>query len=102
MLVTYAVGDVHGALHKLQSLIARCEAHADGRPRKYVFLGDYIDRGPQSADVVRLLVALQAEMPSDVVALMGNHEATLLAAYRRRDAGGRLALAGRSGDAAKL
>ena len=79
MLVTYAVGDVHGALHKLQSLIARCEAHADGRPRKYVFLGDYIDRGPQSADVVRLLVALQAEMPSDVVALMGNHEAMLLA-----------------------
>lgn len=80
MLVTYAVGDVHGALHKLQSLIARCEDHAGGRPRKYVFVGDYIDRGPRSADVIRFLLALQAQMPGNVVALMGNHELMLLAA----------------------
>ena len=80
MLVTYAIGDVHGALHKLQSLIARCEEHAGGGPRKYVFLGDYIDRGPNSAAVVRFVADLQAKMPAQVVALMGNHEAMLLAA----------------------
>lgn len=79
MLVTYAVGDVHGALHKLQALFARCEDHAGGRPHKYVFLGDYIDRGSQSAEVVRFLIGLQAEMTDNFVALMGNHEAMLLA-----------------------
>jgi len=79
MLVTYAIGDVHGALQKLQRLVARCEAHAGGAPRKYVFLGDYVDRGPQSAGVVRFLRDLQARMPERVVALMGNHEAMLLA-----------------------
>lgn len=78
MLVTYAIGDVHGALHKLQNLIARCEDHAAGRPRKYVFLGDYIDRGPRSADIVRFLIDLPAKVPAEVVALMGNHEAMLL------------------------
>jgi serine/threonine protein phosphatase 1 len=76
--LTYAVGDIHGALHKLQDLIARCEAHAGGRPRRFVFIGDYIDRGAQSYDVVRLLMQLKADMPDDVVTLMGNHEATLL------------------------
>jgi serine/threonine protein phosphatase 1 len=78
MFVTYAIGDVHGALHKLQRLYARCEDHAEGRPHRYVFLGDYIDRGSHSADVIRFLIALQAEMPGNVVALTGNHEALLL------------------------
>jgi serine/threonine protein phosphatase 1 len=63
MLLTYAVGDVHGALHKLESLVARCRGHADGRPARFIFLGDYIDRGPLSAGVV---------------SLMGNHEEMLL------------------------
>jgi serine/threonine protein phosphatase 1 len=79
MLVTYAIGDVHGALHKLRRLYARCEDHAERRPHRYVFLGDYIDRGPQSPDVIRFLMALQAGMPGDIVALTGNHEALLLA-----------------------
>jgi serine/threonine protein phosphatase 1 len=79
MSLTYAVGDIHGALHKLQALIARCEQHAAGRPRRFVFIGDYIDRGAQSCEVVALLMALQAREPDAVVTLMGNHEETLLA-----------------------
>jgi serine/threonine protein phosphatase 1 len=79
MFVTYAIGDVHGALHKLRRLIERCEDHAGGRPHRYVFLGDYIDRGPHSADVIRFLIALKVERPDNVVALAGNHEAMLLA-----------------------
>ena len=79
MSVTYAIGDIHGALHKLQDLLARCESHAAGQPRRYVFLGDYVDRGPDSAGVVRVLREITTNVP-DVVALMGNHEAMLLAA----------------------
>jgi serine/threonine protein phosphatase 1 len=81
MLLTYAVGDIHGALHKLESLIARCRDHADGRPARFIFLGDYIDRGPQSAGVIRCLMELEAQMPGDVVALMGNHEEMLLSIF---------------------
>ena len=79
MVLTYAVGDIHGALHKLQSLIARCEQHADGRALRFVFVGDYIDRGPQSCGVIQTLIALEQKMPDAVVALKGNHEAMLLA-----------------------
>lgn len=78
MSLTFAIGDIHGALHKLRQLLARCEDHAGGRPRRYVFLGDYIDRGPDSAGVLRVLRDMAARLP-DVVALMGNHEAMLLA-----------------------
>jgi serine/threonine protein phosphatase 1 len=78
MSFTYAVGDIHGALHKLESLIARCREHAGDRPARFIFLGDYIDRGPQSAGVIRCLMELEARMPGDVVSLMGNHEEMLL------------------------
>jgi diadenosine tetraphosphatase ApaH/serine/threonine PP2A family protein phosphatase len=79
MSLTYAIGDIHGALHKLQRLTARCEADAGGSARRYVFLGDYIDRGPDSAGVVGVLRKTMAQMPESV-ALLGNHEAMLLAA----------------------
>ena len=62
MSLTYAVGDIHGSLDKLESLIAGCREHADGRPMTFVFLGDYIDRGPQSAGVVRFVIDLQSQL----------------------------------------
>lgn len=46
----------------------------------WVFLGDYIDRGPDSRGVIEMLMALQSDAPDHVVALSGNHEAMLLAA----------------------
>ncbi len=79
MSLIYAVGDIHGSLDKLQRLIARCVEHADGRPMTLVFLGDYIDRGPQSSGVVGFLIDLQSQLGERVVALMGNHEAMALA-----------------------
>jgi serine/threonine protein phosphatase 1 len=75
MSVTYAVGDIHGCLDKLKSLIAACRQHADGRDMRLVFLGDYIDRGPESAGVVRFVLTLQTEAPDRVITLKGNHEA---------------------------
>ena len=77
---TYAVGDIHGSLGKLRSLVARCERDADGRPLLFVFLGDYIDRGPDSRGVVEYLIELQARMPGRVIALKGNHESLAMAA----------------------
>ncbi len=78
MPLTYAIGDIHGSLPKLRRLIARCEEHAEGRSMTFVFLGDYIDRGPQSAGVVRYLISLQSRLPGRVIALKGNHEAMAL------------------------
>lgn len=74
MTLTYAIGDIHGSLDKLRALFARCEAHAAGRPTKLVFLGDYIDRGPESSGVIDFLLTLQKRHGDDVITLMGNHE----------------------------
>ena len=50
--LTYAIGDIHGRLDLLTTLLAQIEQHRAGRDRTIVFLGDYIDRGPDSAGVV--------------------------------------------------
>jgi len=81
MSFTYAIGDIHGCLDKLRSLLLRCEMHADGRPLAFVFVGDYIDRGPQSSAVIDCLIDLKAQLGENVVTLMGNHEAMALAAF---------------------
>jgi serine/threonine protein phosphatase 1 len=74
----YAIGDIHGSLQKLCDLIAQCERHADGRPPTFVFLGDYIDRGPDSAGVVDTVMRLQSRLTERVIALKGNHEAVAI------------------------
>jgi serine/threonine protein phosphatase 1 len=79
MALTYAFGDIHGSLDKMQALVAACRQHADGRAMQFVFLGDYIDRGPDSAGVVRAMMDLQDELQERLITLMGNHEAWLLA-----------------------
>jgi serine/threonine protein phosphatase 1 len=78
MLLTYAIGDIHGSLEKLRELIGKCRQHAGGRPVTFVFLGDYIDRGPDSRGVVRTVMQLQSEQGGGVIALKGNHEAVAL------------------------
>jgi serine/threonine protein phosphatase 1 len=78
MAMTYAIGDIHGSLTKLKTLIDRCEAHAAGRPMSFVFLGDYIDRGPNAAGVIDLVIELQFKLRERCIALMGNHEAMAL------------------------
>jgi serine/threonine protein phosphatase 1 len=76
-----AVGDIHGSLAKLRALVARCEEAAAGRPLTFIFLGDYIDRGPDSAGVVRYLTELQSHRCKHFIALKGNHEAVALDVY---------------------
>jgi serine/threonine protein phosphatase 1 len=69
----YAVGDIHGDLRKLDALIAKLALAAGDR---LVFLGDYIDRGPESAAVVSRLIELSRNTPCTF--LMGNHESMFL------------------------
>ncbi len=72
----FAIGDIHGCLHLLQTLVERLPF----RPAEdtLLFLGDYIDRGPASAEVIAYLLALQARLPRTVF-LAGNHERMFLA-----------------------
>ena len=77
----YAVGDVHGCADRLGALHEAIREDLARRPcqAELVHLGDYIDRGPDSAGVIALLRGLV--IPGvPVVNLMGNHEAMLLAA----------------------
>ena len=70
---TFAVGDVHGDLVHLRRLLAALPPLA--ADDTIVFLGDYVDRGPMSAEVVAFIrTDLQTSVPARVVALRGNHE----------------------------
>ncbi|WP_118138403.1 metallophosphoesterase [Oceanicella sp. SM1341] len=87
----YAVGDVHGRsdllIRLLETILADHTARstaeeAAGRPARrlqLVLLGDYVDRGDQSREVLDMLASLRAETRDDgLVLLRGNHEAALL------------------------
>jgi serine/threonine protein phosphatase 1 len=69
------VGDIHGCHSKLKTMLSRLE-WSPGSGDLLIFLGDYIDRGPQSYEVVETLASL-AEHPN-VICLMGNHEQMFL------------------------
>jgi serine/threonine protein phosphatase 1 len=75
----YAIGDVHGRLDLLDTLSQLISADLQTHPPQKamtVFLGDYIDRGDNSAGVLDRLA--KGDFPTSFVALRGNHEATML------------------------
>ena len=74
-----AIGDVHGCLGQLDDLLAWVDPT---RADDLVFLGDYVDRGPDTRGVLNRLIELKQARP--VVCLRGNHEVMMLAA---RDGG---------------
>lgn len=79
----YAVGDVHGRLDLLTDLvdqIDRDDRNHEVARTTLIFLGDLIDRGPDSAGVVRYVRALTADDRFDVRLIMGNHEELLVLA----------------------
>jgi serine/threonine protein phosphatase 1 len=85
----YAVGDVHGCLDQLQalhSLIAEDLAARPAAEAVLVHLGDYVDRGPDSAGVVALLAEGSPLANVPTVNLMGNHEHMMLAALATGEA----------------
>ena len=65
------IGDIHGEIGLLNSLLAAILKH---EPDQIIFVGDYIDRGPHSREVVNRIM----EMEVPVACLMGNHEQMML------------------------
>ena len=83
----YVIGDIHGCVDELRRLIGALPLRLGD---SLIFLGDYIDRGPDSAGVVAYSIALQSELREvSFLFLRGNHEDMLLS-Y--------LGLAGQHGD----
>jgi serine/threonine protein phosphatase 1 len=69
---TFAIGDIHGDLAALETLFARLPVLMP--TDTVVFLGDYIDRGPDSAGVVRWIREMSITTSAKIVLLRGNHE----------------------------
>ena len=79
--VVWAIGDIHGRLDLLVPLVDAIQTDADASDatRKVViFLGDYIDRGPDSRGVIQYLAALPKDAGIEWRFLKGNHEETML------------------------
>ena len=75
----FAVGDIHGRPDLLQALIDEAAGEPKRRERRaIVFLGDLVDRGPDSLGAIELAMgACERIGADDVIALMGNHEAMM-------------------------
>lgn len=69
----FAIGDIHGCAHELEILLERMSPTSSDT---VIFLGDYIDRGPDSRGVIEQI--LQLKKRCKVVTLKGNHEALFL------------------------
>jgi serine/threonine protein phosphatase 1 len=89
--LVYAVGDVHGCYELLKALLADITRdlgeRARGRRPILIFLGDYVDRGPDSHKVVEAMVWLQRRSDLEVHLLKGNHEQALLDFIERPEEG---------------
>ena len=80
-MATIVVGDVHGNSAALSDLLDRLVPEL--KPEDCtVFLGDYIDRGPDARTCIDQILQFRDAAPGTVVTLMGNHEDWLLRTYR--------------------
>jgi serine/threonine protein phosphatase 1 len=84
-ILTYAIGDIHGSYTKLANLLRHCADHCGENEARFILVGDYIDRGKRSRDVVNFLIETQASWPEQVICLKGNHEDMLLNAAQSGD-----------------
>lgn len=78
----FAVGDIHGCRGKLTALMERLPIDPD--VDFLIFLGDYIDRGPESCEVIEYLLEIERKF-KNAIFLIGNHEHALLEYYRTGD-----------------
>ena len=78
----FAIGDIHGCYDKLRRLMERLPY--DPKRDTLVFLGDYIDRGSQSKEVINYLCQLERQA-EQMIMLTGNHEYLMLEYHRTGD-----------------
>jgi serine/threonine protein phosphatase 1 len=76
MSITYAIPDLHGRLDLLDSAIEKIVEHSARKCATVVTLGDYVDRGPSSRQVIERLIGWQSDKLT-LVNLKGNHEAMM-------------------------
>jgi serine/threonine protein phosphatase 1 len=78
--LTYAIGDVHGCYEAFCHLLSEIkkDARAVGEKPRVILLGDYIDRGPHSREVLERIIDLSREEWCDLEVLIGNHEMIML------------------------
>lgn len=80
----YAIGDIHGRSDLLTAMLARIRSDLAARPHpapRLIFLGDYVDRGPDSRGVIEMLIAVQAsDMPATFI--LGNHDSYIEEYFR--------------------
>ena len=67
----FVVGDIHGNIRDLIRILATASPPPNSR---YLFLGDYVDRGDYSLESITLLLALAIKFPDHIILLRGNHE----------------------------
>lgn len=78
-----AIGDIHGNYKEFVSLMATLKNETDFASDTFIFLGDYVDGGPDTARVIEMLRKFQKAYPHWVF-LKGNHEDMMLEALRSR------------------
>lgn len=84
--LTFAIGDIHGCHMALLDMLRQCRDYAQGRGHRLVFVGDYVDRGPDSRSVIKTLRGMEERSTAGtVICLMGNHEDLLLDAIETQD-----------------
>ena len=67
----YVIGDIHGCLEELTYLLENLPLEDSDR---LIFLGDYVDRGPDPKGVVSYLIERQLKEDQDLIFLKGNHD----------------------------
>lgn len=72
------IGDVHGRLDLLDALLTQIDTRAAGQPLRLIFVGDLVDRGPESAAVLARVFERCQGAPAQTLCLMGNHERMML------------------------
>ena len=70
-------GDIHGQIYDLFELFKK---GGDIPHSRYIFMGDFVDRGNNSVEVFELLLALKVKYPGHITLLRGNHESRQISA----------------------